>query len=196
MKKTILITIMTLLIFSINAAPANALSENAERFLLHCRAIGAPFPPEHWDKLDLRDAAIEVLDAIEAGYHDPWPLDFCIKAIGHTKFPIDIDRILAYEDQMVYSVLRALRGFPHEKAVETYLKYIDSDRAPKRESAVLGLEAVDFEKIKDGADWKPEVLNALRNARQKEKVDWLIPKMDKAIATVQAAPVPKKKDIQ
>ena len=192
MKKYILILTIASLFLGFMAMPASALSENAERFLLSCRALDAPFPPENWDRWDLRDAALEVLDAIEAGSYKPWPTDFCIKALGHTRFPEDLERILAYEEKMTYSVLRALKGFPHEKAVNTMFKYLNDEKSPKRESAVVGLADIDFRKMKDGAEWKTKILDKLRTARDKEKVDWLIKDMDEAIAKVETAPVLKK----
>lgn len=192
MKKIVLITLLTSLILGLYVMPANAMSEKAEKFLLACRALDAPFPPRNWDRYDLRDASLEVLDAIESGSYDRWPLDFCVKALGAAQFPEDIDRILAYEDDMTYSVLRALKGFPHEKAVNTLIKYLGDEKAPKRESAAVGLAALDFRKLENGADLKNKVLSALKNARQKEKENWLVADYNEAIAKVQSAPVSAK----
>jgi hypothetical protein len=194
MRKSIILLIISGFILGFLAAPSFALSDNAEKFLLSCRALDSKFPPENWDKSDLRNAALEVLDAIESGSYDRWPLDFCIKTLGYTQFPGDLDRILAYEDEMTYSVLRSLSGFPHERAINTLIKYLDDEEAPKRESAIIGLQAMDFRKLTKGSEFKNRILTELIKARQDEKENWLVKQFNEAIAKVQSAPVTAKKN--
>lgn len=191
MRKKLLITTAILFFIGLTAMPSFALSSLAEDFLRACRSIDSEFPPPDWDRYELRDAALEVLDEIDAGLYDPWPVDFCLQALGHTEFHEDIDRILAYEEKMTYSVLISLRGFQHTKAVNLFIRYLDNSKSPKRECAVRGLAQVDFDKFKNPAELKSHVLATLNNARQKEKVDWLIDVMDKSIAQVESFRIKK-----
>ena len=193
MKKIYLLTILGCFFILLTSVPSFALSDNAERFLRSCRALDAEFPPDNWDRYDLRDAAIEVLDEIENGNFEKWPLDFCLKTLGHTKFPEDVDRILKYEDEWIYSVLRSLKGFPSTKAIECHIRWIGNKVGPKRELAIQGLAEIDFSKLKDAKKWKLRVLNELDNARQKETEDWLIIEINDALVNVESAKLPKTK---
>jgi len=186
MNKTLLISIIAGLLLGLSIIPANAMSSNAEDFLKSCRALDAPFPPRGWEKADLRDAALEVLDEIESGNYDKWPVDFCIKALGYTQYPEDLDRILAYEKKMNNSVLRALRGFPSSKAVDFLIKYLGDKEATKRELAAWSLADIDFRKFDKPDDWRNKALNAIRQARRKEKTSWLKKDYDKVLNKIEA----------
>ncbi len=191
MKKLFLITIITSLIIGFSATPSSALSNNAERFLQSCMALDAPFPPANWDKYDLRDAALEVLDEIECGNFDDWPVDFCLKALGYTQFPEDVERILPYEHKMTSTVLRSLTGFPSTKAIECHFRWIDHEIGPRRELAIQGLADIDFKKLDDGKKWHSKVLDEIRKAKSREKIDWLIVVIDKSLGKVEAYRFPK-----
>ncbi|MBU1023082.1 hypothetical protein KKB99_02240 [bacterium] len=193
MKKPYILIILGCFFILLTAIPSFALSDNAERFLRSCRALDSAFPPENWDRYDLRDAAIEVLDEIESGSYEKWPLDFCLKTLGHTQFPEDVDRILKYEDEMIYSVLRSLKGFPSGKAIECHIRWIDNKVGPKRELAIQGLADIDFRKLKEAKKWHSRVLSELNNARQRETEDWLIVEINDALAAVQSAKLPESK---
>jgi MoxR-like ATPase len=191
MRKIILISITAVFIIGMMAIPSFAMSSLAEDFLRACRATDSEFPPPKWNKSDVRAAALEVLDAVDAGkYKDNWPLDFCIRALGYTEYNQDIDRILSYEQKMTYPVLIALRGFQHQKAVNLFLKYLVDTKSPKREAAVKGLAAVDFKKFDNPSDLKNKVLSALNSARQKEKRNWLKEEIDQAISIVKGYSIP------
>ncbi|MCD6217412.1 hypothetical protein J7L05_06090 [bacterium] len=194
MKKLIYISIMACFVVGFFAMPASALSHNAEKFLQACTALDSVFPPRNWDKYDLRDAALEVLDEIEDGTFNAWPTeptDFCLKTLGYTQFPEDVDRIIAYEDDLTYSVLRSLKGFPSVKAIECHYRWLDNEIMPKRELAFQGLADIDFNKLKKPDKWRSDVLAKLINARQKEKVDWLIKILDKSITKVESFKIKK-----
>jgi hypothetical protein len=190
-KKIFLITIITSLIIGFSATPSSALSDNAEKFLQSCLTLDAPFPPPNWDKYDLRDAAIEVLDEIESGNFDDWPVDFCLKALGKTQFPEDVDRILPYENEMTSTVLRSLAGFPSTKAIECHLRWIGNEIGPRRELAIQGLADIDFKKLDDGKKWHAKVLDEIRKAKSREKIDGLMVVIDKSLANVEAYRFPK-----
>lgn len=191
MKKIFLITIIASLIMGFTATPSSALSDNAERFLQSCRALDAPFPPTNWDKYDLRDAALEVLDEIESMHYDDWPVDFCLKTLGYTQFPEDVERILPYENKMTSTVLRSLTGFPSSKAIECHLRWISHEIGPRRELAIQGLADIDFKKLDNGKKWHLKVLDEIRKAKSREKVDWLIDVIDKSLGKVKAYRFPK-----
>ncbi|MBU1024102.1 hypothetical protein KKB99_07455 [bacterium] len=192
MKKLIYISVIISFMLGFMAMPSFALSDNAERFLRSCRALDSEFPPTNWDKYDLRDAAIEVLNEIENGQYERWAIDFCLKTLGYTQFPEDAERILKYEDEMIYSVLRSLRGFPTEDAINCHLRWIDNKIGPKRELAIQGLAEIDFNKLKDGEKWHGIILTELSKARSREKENWLIKEIDEATVKVKAAkPRPK-----
>ena len=192
MKKLIYIALISSFILGFMSMPSYAMSDNAERFLRACRALDSDFPPPTWDKYDLRDAAIEVLNEIEDGNYDRWAIDFCLKTLGYTQFPEDVDRILKYENEMIYSVLRSLKGFPTESAIKCHLRWIDNKIGPKRELAIQGLAEIDFNEIKSGEKWHGIVMTELNDARSREKENWLIKEIDQATAKVRAAkPRPK-----
>ncbi len=191
MKKIFFITIIASLIVGFTATPSTALTENAERFLQSCRALDAPFPPPNWDKYDLEDAALEVLDEIECGNYDDWPIDFCLKTLGYTQFPEDVDRILPYEKKMTSTVLRSLKGFPSTKAIECHLRWIDNKIAPTRELAIQGLADIDFKKLDNGKKWHLKVIGEIQKAKSVEKVDWLLDVINKSLAKVESYTFPK-----
>lgn len=188
MKKVLypLLIIITILAFS---APSIALSKLAEDFLKQCRALDAPWPPPNWSNDDIRAAALEVLDATENGILDPWPRPFCLKALGHVKNPEDLPRILHYEETMNYTVLQSLRGFSHPDAVNCLIKYLDNEKAPKRELAAKGLSEMNFTKFDKPEVWKNKVKDAIQKALNKEKVSWLRKDMKDALEKVEAAPI-------
>lgn len=193
MRKILLISITAVLFIGVMAMPSFAMSSLADDFLLACRALDSEFPPPKWSKTDVRAAALEVLNAVDAGkFKDDWPLDFCIRALGYTEYNQDIDRILSYEQRMTYPVLIALKGFQHQKVVDLFMKYLSDTKSPKRECAVKGLAAVDFKKFDNPAELRNKVLAALNNARQKEKRNWLKDDMDLAISIVEGYAIPTK----
>jgi hypothetical protein len=173
MRKSILITILAIGLLGALALPSFALSSLANNFIKACTALDAPFPPTGWDRGDLRDAAIEVLNNIERGDYPKWPTDFCLKAIGSTQYPEDLDRILAYEKTMNDTVLRALSGFPSSRSVDFLIKYLDNKEATKRELAAWSLSDIDFRKFEKPAEMRSKVLKAIKNARSVEKESWL-----------------------
>jgi len=163
------------------------MSSRAEDFLKACTALDAPFPPRGWEKADLRDAALEVLDEIESGNYKKWPLDFCLKALGSTRYPEDLDRILVYEKKMNDSVLVALRGFSTPKATDFLIGYLANKEATKRELAAWGLADMDFAKFDKPDDWRNKVLGVIRQARRKEKTAWLKKDYDMVLDKIEAA---------
>ena len=191
MRKLFLITIIAGLILGFTALPSSALTDNAEKFLQSCLALDAPFPPTNWDKYDLRDAAIEILDEIESGNFEKWPVDFCLKTLGYTQFPEDIDRILPYEKKMTSTVLRSLKGFPSIKAIECHFRWIDNEIAPTRELAIQGLADIDFKKLENGKIWHSKVIGEIQKAKSKEKIDWLQDVIDKSLDKVESYTFPK-----
>lgn len=190
MRKQIYITLLTGLILGLLLAPSYAMSDLAERFLLSCRAIGAPSQLDKWDKNDLRIAAIEVLDEIEAGSYDKWPLVFCLNSLGMAQYPQDIPRITAYKDDMIYVVLDSLRGFPHKDAIEFHLKYVTNKEVTIREVAIKSLAETDFMKLEEARKWHSTILASFEKAKKSEKVDWMKKDLDKAIQKVKNAKLP------
>jgi hypothetical protein len=190
MRKRITITILAGLILGLLVAPSFAMSDLAESFLLSCRAIGAPSQLDKWDKNDLRIAAIEVLDEIEGGRYDKWPVAFCLYSLGRSQYPTDIPRITAYKDEMIYVVLDSLRGFPHKDAVEFLLKYVNDKEVTIREEAIKGLAVMDFMKLENGRKWHSVILDSFVKARASEKVDWMKDDLDTAIKKVKNAKLP------
>jgi len=186
MKKTILITILACGLLGILLIPAGALSSLADDFIKACTALDAPFPPKGWERADLRDAALEVLDEIESGNYDKWPLDFCLKALGYTQYPEDLDRILSYEKKMNDSVLRSLRGFPSPRAVDFLIKYLGNKEATKREMAAWSLADIDFKKFDKPEIWRTKVQTAIKTARRKEKESWLKKDYDQVLDKIAA----------
>jgi hypothetical protein len=190
MRKRITITILAGLILGLLVAPSFAMSDLAESFLLSCRAVGQPSPLERWDKNDLRTAAVEVLDAIEGGRYDKWPLVFCLNSLGMAQYPIDIPRITAYKDDMIYVVLDSLKGFPHKDAVEFQLKYVTNKEVTIREVAIKGLAEIDFMKLDNARKWHGVILESFEKAKASEKVDWMKKDLDTAIKKVKNAKLP------
>lgn len=190
MRKQIYITLLTGLILGLLLAPSYAMSDLAERFLLSSRAIGQPSQLEKWDKNDLRMAAIEVLDEIEAGRYDKWPTVFCLNSLGMAQYVVDIPRITAYKDDMIYVVLDSLRGFPHKDAIEFQLKYVADKEVTVREIAIKGLAKIDFMKLQDARKWHSAILASFEKAKKSEKVDWMKKDLDTAISTVKSAKLP------
>lgn len=190
MKKIFLVTIIAMLLVGFTAMPSSAFTGNAERFLQSCLALDAPFPPENWDRFDLADAASEVLDEIECGNFEDWPTDFCLKALGSTQFPEDVDRILPYEKKMTSTVLRSLKEFPSTKAIECHLRWIDNEIAPNRELAIQGLADIDFKKLENGKKWHSKVIGEIQKAKSKEKIDWLLDVINKSLSKVEAYKFP------
>jgi len=189
MKKYMLLVLFGFLITLALAPSTFALSRLADDFLKACTALDSPWPPEKWSKDDLRSAALEVLDATENGSLDVWPRSFCLKALGYAQNPDDLPRILAYEERMNYTVLQSLKGFSHPDAIECLLKYLNNEKAPKRELAVKGLAAMDFTKLDKPETWKNKVKDAIQKALTKEKVDWLKKDMQSALTKVEKAKI-------
>lgn len=172
---------MSLLMLSFMLAPSFALSTRAENFLKACQTYDMPFPPKDWSKNDLRLAALEVLDAIEAGQISYWPKGFCLIALGYVQNPSDLGRILSYEDDMPSTVLQALKGFSHPDAIDFLIGYLNNDWDSRRELAVISLSAMDFDKLDNPWDWYNKVYNALVAASKREKEDWLKKDIEKSI---------------
>jgi hypothetical protein len=173
MKKTIITIILAVGLLAAMAIPSIALSSLANNFIKACTALDSPFPPRGWDRGDLRDAALEVLNNIERGDYPKWPTDFCLKALGYTQYPEDLDRILAYEKTMNSTVLRSLQGFPSPRAVDLLIKYLGDKEATTRELAAWSLADIDFKKFDKPTDWRNKVVNAITTASKKEKESWL-----------------------
>jgi hypothetical protein len=186
MKKIILITILAISFLGALIIPSMAFSSLANDFLKACTALDSEFPPTGWDQADLRDAAIEVLNSIERGDYPKWPIDFCLKAIGSTQYPEDLDRILAYEKTMNDTVLKSLSGFPSSKSVEFLIKYLGNKEATKRELAAWSLSEIDFTKFDRPTTVRNKVLLAIKNARGKEKESWLKKDFAKVIEKIES----------
>jgi len=187
MKKKILFLMMSIFIIGMFMVPAFGMSELAEDFLTACRALDAKFPPPAWEREDLHKAALEVLNECESGRYEKWPVSFCLIALGRAQYPEDLPRIIAYKDDMISTVLRALRGFPHPDAINFLLKHVENKSATKREIAIKSLAEIDFKKVEDGDKWREKVLDAIHKVQQKEKVVWLRKDIDKAIEKIEAS---------
>jgi hypothetical protein len=146
MRNSIFILAILLMISIIS--PAWAYSPQAGDFLVACRQTEAPFPPEGWSDEELRMAALEVLDAVESGSGDTWAISFCLQALGYAGCEEDIDRILAYEDELPRSVMRALRYVTHPKSIQCFLRWIDAEDTPERELALMGLQSMEYGEVK------------------------------------------------
>lgn len=180
--KNLMIALMAFTTLLIVVQPSYSLSTRAEDFIRACTALDSPWPPtKGWERSELRYAALEVLDAIEGGYYEKWPLDFCLKALGSTKYPEDLPRILAYKDEMLDTVLRSLKGFPHKDAIEFLIKYLSDKEPTIRELAVYSLGDIDFKLMSDSKQWRDKVIAEIRKMRQKEKVGWLKKDIDKVL---------------
>lgn len=173
MKKIFAISILTLLIVGFSAIPSMAYSSLAGDFMKACRTYDVPFPPENWDKADLRVAAIEVLDLVNAGQVDEALASFCIKAIGYAGNPDDLPLILSYKDDMPSTVLRSLQGFAHPDAIKFLIGKLGSKEINTRELASQSLGAMDFSKMEKPMNWYSTVESALKTAYDKEKEQWL-----------------------
>lgn len=184
MKKiTIILIFCTLIILSM-LIPAGAISSRAENFLQACRTLDVPFPPKNWSNQDIRSAALEVLDAIESGKMSLWPRTFCVIALGYVSNPDDLPRILAYEDEMPDTVLQSLKGFSHPDAINYLLRHLTSDTDSTRELAVIGLAAMNFDKMDEPMVWYTKVSDALKAAQKKETEDWLKEDIQNAISSL------------
>ncbi len=189
MKKLLTISIISVLFIGLISASAMAYSDLAERFIRSCYTMDSVFPPENWDKMELRDAAFEVLNEIEAGTLDMPITDFCLLAIGSVGDPEDIPDILIYYDDMPCTVIRSLSGFAHPDVIEFLLEKTDLKDTPKRELAVLSLSKMDFKKLEKPMDWYNKVRDKLIAVRDKEKVDWLKADIDKIISELKPPPI-------
>ena len=187
MKRIAIISIFVILVLAALIPPASAMSNLANDFLNTCKALDSPWPPANWSKDDIRDASLEVLNAIENGSYSKWPLDFCLKALGYVGNPDDLPRILAYENTMNNCVLRSLKGFSHPDAIDFLLKYVTNAKPTKREMAIKGLAEMDFTKLDKPDQWKTKVLSAIQKAYSKEKVGWLKKDIQTAMDKIQNA---------
>ncbi len=167
--------------------PAAAYTEPAEDFLQACRQPDTPFPPEDWSHEEIRDAALEVLDAFENDEEEGWVVHFCLVALGHAGFSEDLPRILAYEDTMTATVLRSLSGYPSAEAVECLLRHITSERASFRDRAIRGLMEIDFDELDDSEEWREKVSDELAVAREAEAVELLVELIDEALSVIESA---------
>jgi hypothetical protein len=186
MKRSFLTILLITGFLVIMAIPSFAMSNLANRFIKACTALDAPFPPTDWDRGDLRDASIEVLNNIERGDFAKWPTDFCLKALGYTAYPEDLNRILAYEKSMPYTVLRALKGFEVPEAVDLLIKYLDDKEPTKRASAAWSLSGMDFREFDKPSEWKSKVLSAIKAAKSNEKQAWLKKDYDKVLKIIES----------
>jgi hypothetical protein len=173
MKKIFAITILTLLFAGISAIPSMAVSSLADDFIKACYRLDAPFPPSNWEKSDLRVAAIEVLDLVNAGQVDESLGSFCLKAIGYAGNPDDLPLILSYKDDMPSTVLRSLQGFAHPDAIKFLIGKLNSKEINTRELASQSLGAMDFSKMEKPMKWYSTVESALKGAYDREKEQWL-----------------------
>ncbi|MCD6218144.1 hypothetical protein J7L05_09860 [bacterium] len=182
MKRLLTISIISVLLIGLISASAMAYSDLADKFIRSCYALDSIFPPENWDKMELRDAAFEVLYEIEDGTLDMPITDFCLIAIGSVGDPEDIPDILIYYDDMPCTVIRSLSGFAHPDAINFLLEKTDLKDTPKRELAVLSLSKMDFKNLEKPMIWYNKVRDKLIAVRDKEKVDWLKADIDKIIS--------------
>lgn len=183
------IFILTLIISFYLISPSFALSENAEKFIMYHSQTGQKFPPPGWSITELREASLEVLDAIENNSIDSWFVTDCLMTLGYTQFPEDLPRIMKYKDDMKKTVLRSLRGFAHPDAINHLIKHVDSDSQIIRESAIKSLAEVDFSKMDKPEKWKGEVLAVIKKALEKEDVAWLIRDIKKALKKIETPPI-------
>jgi len=181
----IIICAASLLINIIN--PAQAISERAAKFIQYCSLEDMPWPPAGWTKSELREAALEVLDAIENGSIKDHIKGACLQTLGYTQNPDDLPRIMAYKDRMPKTVLRSLKGFPHPDAINYLIEHVNSEKQIIREIAIKGIADVDFRKLKEPEKWKSRVLDVIKTVLKKEKVDWLKKDIEKALKKVEEA---------
>lgn len=171
------------------AVASIASSDIAEKFIRDCHTLDSVFPPESWDKMELRDAAFEVLYDIESGTLEMPLTNFCLIAIGSVGYPEDIPDVLVYYDDLPATVIRAMGGFSHPDSIEFLLEKTDLKYTPKRELAVMSLSKIDFKKLEKPLDWYNTVKNKLIEVRDKEKVDWLKADIDKVINELEEPPM-------
>jgi len=164
--------------------PAGAISTRAGDFLKACMTLDTPFPPKNWSHDDIRSAALEVLDAVEAGKISLWPRTFCVIALGYVKNPDDLPRILVYEDEMPCTVLQSLKGFAHPDAINYLIRHLTSDTDSTRELSVIGLAAMNFDTMDEPMVWYNKVSSALKTALKKETEDWLKKDIQTAISNL------------
>jgi len=176
---------LALLILILPAMPAYALSELADDFLLECRQLDRPFPPEDWSDEDIRLASHEVLDYYEDTGEEEWAVYFCIVALGHTRVEGDVSRILDYEDTWTEAVIEALRGFPSPDAIECLLRQSVAERATFREQAYKGLGEIDFDELEEPDEWRETVIEGLLEARELEEYEPLIELIDETIESIE-----------
>ena len=164
----------------------NSYSPLAEEFLLLSNQPDLSFPPEGWSDDNIRAAALEVLDIFETGLGEDWHVYYCLIALGRVKNPVDLDRILVYEETMPQTVIRAIHGFPDERAVECLLRWAKKD-IPVREVAFHGLAAIDYNLLDEPEEWRTKVTSELRTVRNGEILDWLQEDIDGSLAKIDSS---------
>lgn len=189
MKKMFIYIAVSILLVGLLAAPSLALSATGEDFVRYCYTLDAPFPPPDWDKADLRDAALDVLQEAESGYLDSGLINFCLIALGSVGDTCDLDVIMSYSDDMPRTVLRALNGFTHPEAIDYLLYNVESDKITTRELAVLSLEKMDFKKLDKPMDWYEKVRSKLIEVLNNEKEEWLRNDIQNVIDNLMKPPV-------
>lgn len=186
-KVSVMLVLLILLITP--ARPAWALSDLAEDFIFWARQPDISFPPEDWSDEDVRDGALEVLDAFENGESEDWTVHFCLIALGHTRNPEDVPRILNYEDTMTGAVLRSIRGFPAPDAIECMIRQLTAERASFRELAIKALRDVEYDLLDEPDVWRDAAVEALETSREVEEHEPLAELMDEAIEIIRTATV-------
>ena len=166
------------------ASPVYALSDLAERFLRDATRTDVIFPPDDWSNKDLRDAALEVLDAYENGDGEDWTVYFCIVTLCHTQNEEDLHRVLAYEDKMTATVLRALRGWSAPEAIECFFRWLQSDGANFRELAIMGIGKIDFNQLDDPDEWREKAMEELIDARANEPFEPYLELIDEVVSKI------------
>lgn len=182
MKNILIITIIAIAALVINIPTSSyALSDLASKLVKECYRLDAPFPPENWDKVDIRTAASEMLSEIEAGRLNPELTNFAIIALGRAGFQADIPVILGYYDDLPETVLSAVSGSSHPDAINFLIGKLKSDQIPTRELAALGISKINFNKTDNPRKWYDLVKGKLVDARDNEKENWLKDDLTKII---------------
>ena len=176
MKNIAIFTLIWFLLIPSN--PAIALSDLANDFLIQCRQLDTTFPPDGWSDGDIRLAALEVLDNFEENDEYGWAVYSCLTALGHARNPDDIPRMLAYEDSMTGTLLRALRGFPAPDAIDCMLRWIDTEKPGLRELSIKAIAEIDFDMLDDPDFWRELVIDELLTARESETVEVFVDLID------------------
>lgn len=179
MRKIVFILITLCLLAS--ATPAWAYSTLAEDFLIECRQTEAPFPPEGWSDDNLRSVALEVLEAWDPDSEDSWTIGFCLQALGCVGCEEDIDTILAYEQDLPRTVMRALRYVTHPKSIECFLRWIDAQDIPERELALMGLQNMNYDELAVADTSFAALTEKLLEAREAEPKDRLVAMIDEIL---------------